>query len=299
LLFMALIVNVAAPAAGTIDDAEHRRDVQAWQAGRDTRLRADGGWLTLAGLFWLKPGPNRCGAAPENQIVLPADSSPAHAGVFVVDAGAVWFESAPGAIVTLAGKPITRANLKSDSGGATPDVLALGSLTMQAIERHGRLAVRLKDRNSKTRQQFKGLHYFPIQARYRVVARFVPHDKPVSVTVPDVLGVPESMPSPGTVKFELDGRSFRLDPVIEQPGDTQLFFIFRDLTAGKTTYGAGRFLYADAPKNIHKNAQIVLDFNKAYTPPCGFTPYATCPLPPAQNRLSIAIEAGELFSPNH
>ena len=286
-------VAVAVAAAGAFDGAAHRREVEAWQKARDARLRADGGWLTLAGLTWLKPGANRFGSDARNEIVLPAPA-PARAGAFVLDGDKVHVEVAAGVPVTRAGQPTDARALRTDAGGAEPDVLALGPLTMQVIERHGRLAIRLKDNDSPTRRQFKGLRYYPIDARYRIVARFVPHARPVTITVPNVLGLPEAEPSPGYAELALGGKTFRLDPVTE-PGEPRLFFIFRDLTAGRTTYGSGRFLYADPPRN----GQIVLDFNQAYTPPCAFTPYATCPLPPEQNRLPIAIEAGELDPHNH
>jgi uncharacterized protein (DUF1684 family) len=233
--------------------------------------------------------------------VLPAHSSPAQAGAFVLEGGRVRVEVRPGVVVTLEGQPVTRQALRSDAGGAKPDVLALGALTLQIIDRGGRLGVRVKDMKSPVRAGFKGLRYFPIDPRYRAVARFVPHDKPVTLNVPTVLGTVERMPSPGYVSFELpaararDGAPapppLRLDAVIE-PGETLLFFIFRDATAGKTTYGAGRFLYADPPVD----GEVILDFNRAYSPPCAFTPYATCPLPPQQNQLPVFVEAGEMFA---
>jgi uncharacterized protein (DUF1684 family) len=270
------------------DPVAYRREIEAWRHTREQRLTADGGWLTVAGLFWLQPGSNRFGADAANPIVLPAHSSPPRAGAFVVEGGHVTVEVLPGVAVVMGGKPVTRAALRSDAGGASPDVLTLGALSLQIIDRGGHLGVRLKDMRSAARRDFKGLEYYPINPAFRVIARFVAHPTPETITVPSVIGIPESMPSPGSVWFELAGKTLRLDPVIE-PGDTQLFFIFRDPTAGHTTYGAGRFLYADPPRDGH----VVLDFNRAYTPPCGFTPYATCPLPPEQNRLPIAIEAGE------
>jgi uncharacterized protein (DUF1684 family) len=293
-IFMALAL---AP-AGAVDPAAHRREIEAWQQARDVRLRADGGWLTLAGLFWLKPGANRFGADAQNDIVLPAHAAPAQAGVFTLDGARkiVTVEAAAGVAVTLGGQPVTRTALRSDAAGAEPDVLALGPLTMQVIDRQGHLGIRLKDSQSQTRREFTGLHYYPIDARYRVVARFVAHPRPVRITIPNALGFPETEPSPGYAEFELGGRTLRLDAVTETPGDRQLFFIFRDGTAGRTTYGSGRFLYADPPEKT--GGPLILDFNKAYTPPCAFTPYATCPLPPAQNRLPVSIEAGELFAPH-
>jgi len=274
------------------DVESYRKQIEAWRAERVAKLKADGGWLTVAGLFWLAPGRNRFGAAPGNELVLPA-SSPAHAGAFVLEGGHVSVEVDRGVTVTLAGKPVTRAALRSDASGADPDVLTLGRLTMQVIDRGGRLGVRLKDMDSAARRSFKGTTWYPIDPAYRVTARFEARATPLVIPVPTVLGTVEPMPSPGTAVFELGGKTLRLDPVLE-PGETQLFFIIRDATTGHATYGGGRFLYADPPKDGH----VVLDFNKAYSPPCAFTAYATCPLPPPGNRLAVAIEAGELAPPH-
>jgi hypothetical protein len=279
------------PAGALPGDDAYRREIETWRADRLARLRGDGGWLTLAGLYWLKPGINRFGADRSNDLVLPARAPP-RAGTFRLEAGRVTVEALPGAPLMLAGKPITRAELRSDAAGA-PDVVSLGDLTMQVIARGDRLGIRVKDPRSPARQGFKGLSWFPVRPQYRVNARFVAHAAPVSIAVPTVIGTTETMPSPGSALFELAGKSVRLDPVLE-PGETQLFFIFRDATSGRSTYGGGRFLYADPPRNPGKDGRIVLDFNKAYSPPCAFTPYATCPLPPSQNRLPIAVEAGEM-----
>ena len=284
-----LPATALAQAAGGAGVPEtYRREIDAFHRHREDQLTSDGGWLSVAGLFWLKPGANRFGAERSNDVVLPP-SAPAHAGTFWFEAGAVRVEVAPGVPLTLGGRPVTQKTLRSDTGGADPDVLALGPLTLQIIERGGRLAVRLKDKERAERKHFKGLVWYPINPAYRIVARFVPHDRPTTITVPSIIGTAEAMPSPGSAVFELGGRSLRLDPVVEA-GDTRLFFIFRDVTAGKTTYGAGRFLYADPPKD----GRVILDFNQAVSPPCAVTPYATCPLPPQQNHLPIAIEAGEM-----
>ena len=287
------VLSLLVAAAGVVDEAAYRREVEAWRRAREARLVAEGGWLSLAGLSWLKPGANRFGADPESGGVLP-DGAPTHAGSFVLESGRVTVEVAPGVAVTLRGHPVTKAVLRSDAGGATPDVLTLGALTIQVIERHGRLAIRLKDQNSQARRTFTGIDHYPVRPEYRVVARFIPNPGPTTIRVPDVLGLTEDMPSPGHVEFELGGQKLRLDPVIESPGDTQLFFVFRDRTSGKTTYGAGRFLYAEAPADGH----VILDFNKAYNPPCSFTPFATCPLPPPQNHLAVPVEAGERHVPH-
>lgn len=303
-LAASMLAALVAADAGA-GDAGYVHHIEDWRRERVQRLTADGGWLTVAGLFWLKAGANRFGADAANDIVLPAHSAPAQAGALVLEGGRVRVEVRPGATVTLAGKPVTRAELRSDAGGATPDVLSLSALTLQIIDRGGRLGVRLKDMKSPARAAFKGIRYFPIDPRFRVVATFVANEKPVSIRVPNVLGMVESMPSPGYASFVLDGagksgkaQPLRLDAVLE-PGDTQLFFIFSDSTAGKTTYGAGRFLYADPPAKGTTNGKVILDFNRAYSPPCAFTAHATCPLPPANNRLPVAIEAGEMFAGHH
>ncbi len=283
---MAAATIVAQPVVPAPPD--YRQEVEAFHRHREDQLTSDGGWLSVAGLFWLKPGANRFGADRSNDVVLPP-SAPPRAGTFWLESGRVTVEAAPGAPLTHQGRPVSRQALRSDSGGAEPDVLALGPLTLQIIDRGGRLAVRLKDKDRAARKQFKGLNWYPVDPAYRIVARFVPHDRPTTITVPSIIGVAEAMPSPGSAVFELGGRTIRLDPVVEA-GDTRLFFIFRDTTSGKTTYGAGRFLHADPPKD----GRVILDFNKSYAPPCAVTPYATCPLPPQQNHLPIAIEAGEM-----
>jgi uncharacterized protein (DUF1684 family) len=294
LLLASAIADAGAPAAAPA----YVHEIESWRRERLQRLTADGGWLTVAGLFWLKPGANTFGAGANNDIVLPAHAAPARAGAFVLDAGHVRVEVRSGVAVDREGKRVTRMDLHSDAGGAAPDVLSLGALTLQIIERGGRLGVRLKDMKNPARAAFKGLDYFPIDPRYRVVATFAPHPKPVAIDVPTVLGTVETMSSPGTASFTLPGapggQPLHLDAVLE-PGETQLFFILRDATSGKTSYGGGRFLYADPPVN----GKVVLDFNRAYSPPCAFTGHATCPLPPANNRLPVAVEAGERVAGAH
>ena len=172
-----------------------------------------------------------------------------------------------------------------------PDVVTLGSLTMFAIRRGDKYGIRLKDNHSRLRKEFTGLHYFPVGEDYRIRTRLVPEAKKIPIL--NILGQVEDTPSPGYVGFELRGQKLRLTPVQESPNE--LSFIFRDLTAGKETYGSGRFLDAD----LGKDGDVVLDFNKAYNPPCAFTPYATCPLPPKENRLAVRIEAGELKYGSH
>ena len=234
----------------------YQAGIVKWREQKETELKADGGWLTVTGLFWLKEGENRVEGAP---------------GVFVLHDGKARFRADTGAITEMG-----------------PDAsVSAGALTFSVIERSGRYGVRLKDMNSKLRTEFRGQRWFPVRESYRVQARFVSYEQPKSMTVPNILGDTYQLPSPGYAVFELEGRELRLEPVVE---DQELFFIFRDMTAGKETYGSGRFLYAELPHD----GKVELDFNKAENPPCAFTQYATCPLPPKQNVLPVRVEAGEL-----
>jgi uncharacterized protein (DUF1684 family) len=287
-LVMALLAAGLSLSAG--GDEAYRAEVQKWRADREARLRADGGWLTVAGLFWLKEGPNRFGTDRAGDIVLPDGSAPAKAGVFELRGEQVTVALEPGANGRLGGTPVSGASAMRPDTSGSRDVLEMGALSLNVIKRGERYGIRLKDKNSAIRKNFTGLRWFDIKEDYRVEARWVSYPQPKPVKVPNVLGQTEAMPSPGYAEFTLDGKPVRLDGVLEDPLAEELFFILRDQTSGKETYGAGRFLYADLPKG----GRVVLDFNKAYNPPCAFTPYATCPLPPPQNWMPVRVEAGEM-----
>ena len=263
----------------------YRAEIEQWRRHHQAALQAEDGWLTVVGLFWGKEGRNTVGADPTNDIVLPKGSAPAQVGVFEFHDAKTTFQAASGVKVTVNGQLLASAPLKPDTSGAA-DLLRIRDLTMFVIERGGRYAIRLKDKNSSARRDFHGLDYFPVNERYRVRAKFVPYWPPKKISIPNILGRTEEDTSPGYVVFTLDGREFRLVPV--NSGD-MLFFIFKDLTAGKETYPAGRFLYTALPEK----GEVVLDFNKAVNPPCAVTAYATCPLPPKENILSVRIAAGE------
>ena len=292
---LALTWLVWAAAAALPPDPAYRAETNKWRANREARLKSDGGWLQVVGLFWLKEGSNSFGTAAGNAIVLPAGSAPARAGIFELRAGKTTVRMDPGVDATVDGRPVTVRELRPDVPGPA-DVVTLGPrLTLHVIERGGRYGIRLKDRESALLKEFKGLRWFPVQEDYRIEARFVPYTPPKTIPVPNILGQVEDLPSPGYAAFTIGGREVHLDPVLEEPGATELFFIFRDETSHKETYPAGRFLYAPMPKD----GRVTLDFNKAYSPPCAFTPHATCPLPPKQNRLPVRIEAGEMYSGHH
>lgn len=263
-------------------EIEHRQ----WRERRDRELRAEDGWLTVAGLFWLKEGANSFGTGKSMNIVLPPGAAPDQIGTLELVNGVVTLKVADGVTVNVGPKVVQTYEMRFD-GDQQPASFLAGSLKLSVIKRGARYGLRVRDKNSQALREFKGLEWFPARESYCVVATFTPHAEPKEMIIMNVLGDELKMKSPGVLTFELDGRTHQLRPVMEN--DEQLFIIFRDQTAGKTTYGAGRFLYADLPKE----GKVVLDFNRAENPPCAFTLFATCPLPPRQNFLPIPISAGE------
>jgi uncharacterized protein len=261
-------------------------EIRKFQLDREATLKSDTGWLTIAGLFFLSQPHTTFGSDPVNDIVLPA-SAPARAGAFELHDGKISVTASPGVSFQLADKTITSAEIKSDAAGP-PDRLGLGDLQLWVHMSGDRPSIRLRDKNSKLRKGFVGTSWFPVNTSYRVEAAYQPYDKPKALQVPNILGDIDTMPVPGIVSFTLNGQQIRMEPVAE-PGDKEFWFIFRDLTSGKETYPATRFLYVPAPVN----GKMIVDFNRAENPPCAYNPYATCPLPPEQNRLPVRIEAGE------
>jgi uncharacterized protein len=281
------LLSIAMAAAPSPE--EHRADIEAWRARRLASLKREDGWLSLVGLFWLNEGPNRFGSDPaSNRVVFPKGTAPAAMGSLDLSGGVVTLRAKPSAGVTIQGRPATTERLRTDADG-DPTVLQAGRIRFYVIKRGSRLGVRVKDSRSAVLLEFHGIDSFPIKRDWRFDARFEAYDPPKRIPVPNILGSIDDEESPGAVVFEVNGRAYRLDSVKEE-GTTDLFLIFGDQTNGRETYGGGRFLYAAPPDPA---GRVVLDFNKAYNPPCVFTPYATCPLPPAQNRLPIRIEAGE------
>jgi uncharacterized protein len=285
--------------AGAPESEAYRQEIQTWQKQRLDRLKSDEGWLVVSGLTWLKDGANPFGSDPANTLVLPAHSVPPRAGVLHLEKGTVSVELAPQTRAVLRvgseteDRPLSgKTTLRPDVPGPY-DVVGIGDVRFFVIERQGKMGIRVRDLRSPRRAEFKGLEYFPISSRFRVNAQFVPHARPTKIKVPNILGYVEDMTSPGQLRFRLGDQQLALDAVLEADDDQRLFVIFKDTTAGKLTYPSGRFVYTD---QLPKDQKVVLDFNKAYTPPCAFTAFATCPLPPPQNRLRVAIEAGEKFS---
>lgn len=290
-LTLALAVLPAGPAIGADAkpeaDAAYRQEVESWRKTRVEGLKKEDGWFTLVGLFWLDEGENRFGSASSNKVILPEGKAPAVAGTLVRKGDGVRVRVDPGAKLTHDGKPVTELDLQHDLAGE-PTVLQLGSVSFFVIKRGERIGVRVKDTEAQALKAFHGLDNYAIDPSWRVTARFEPYKPPKQVPIPNVLGTIDNTPSPGAVVFERGGKTWRLEALEGSP-DGGLFLIFADQTNGKETYGAGRFLYTEAPKD----GKVVLDFNKAYNPPCAFSAYATCPLPPRENRLALRIEAGE------
>jgi len=254
--FALLLAVGAALAATTAPETE-----QQWRAHYEAGLKAPDGWLSVAGLSWLQEG--------ANSVDLPADASQKKVAL-QLDHGRVTYQG--------------RA-LKTDAADH-PDELHFGDVTATIIERVGKFGVRIRDPHAETRRAFTGCKWFPASATWRIEARWVAYPKPKTIAITNILGMTDQEPSPGYAEFTLQGKTVRLEPVID---DGELFFMFKDATSATATYGAGRFLYANLPKGN----TVELDFNKAHNPPCAFTAFATCPLPPRQNVLPVAIEAGE------
>jgi uncharacterized protein (DUF1684 family) len=286
-VFVSLLITTNFLLPGPVSaQTDFRDEIRSWQESRLSELKSDNGWLTLTGLFWLKEGSNSIGSARSANIELPAGSAPEKVGSIVLDKDRVTFAVTDGVEVTVNGKVVHDFELIADAG-PKPTAAHLGTLSIGLIKRGERYAIRVKDSNSAARREFRGLQWFEPKQDYRVTAILEPFEKPKEVAIPNVLGDSYKMMSPGVLHFTLLGKEMTVQPVME---DEKLFIIFRDETSGKSTYGAGRFLYADAPVN----GKVILDFNRAFNPPCAFTAYATCPLPPRQNRLQVLVEAGEL-----
>ena len=287
-----LMTSCAQPSA-KLDRAAYAQEIEQYRIARLAELKSESGYLSLIGLFWLKEGDNKFGSDPANEIILPKEKVSRFAGVFVLKDGVVKLEAPANSNITASDKPVTSLELKSDADDK-PTVLHLGSLSLQIIKRGDKLGVRVKDKDNPARSNFAGIESYPTDQKWRLEARFEPYNPPKKMPIVNILKMESSEESPGAVAFEVDGQAYRLDAMKEK-GEPKLFMIFADNTSGKETYPAGRYLYVDPPDT---SGRMIIDFNKAYSPPCAFTKYATCPLPPRQNRLPFASEAGEKYKPH-
>lgn len=277
------------------DESAWQTELASWRAQRAANLQAPEGWLSLIGLHWLQEGDNSFGSDAGNRIQIAA-KLPAHIGVVRLEKGSLRLLPPAGGFpkgFLVDGHPAQEQALVSDDSD-TPSKLTIGTITIILIHRDDRFALRIKDPQAPTRVGFHGLRWYPPNAVYRVRARWIPYSPPKVLDIPTVLGTTTHLPAPGAAEFTIDGQTFHLEPVLEDPKATELFFIMRDATSKTTTYGAGRFLYTNFPDHgLVQPGELWVDFNRLVNPPCAFTAYATCPLPPPQNRLTIAIPAGE------
>ncbi|HUI60135.1 MAG TPA: DUF1684 domain-containing protein [Steroidobacteraceae bacterium] len=293
---LALLVGLALAGWVTTSPAAANDEldrVRQWRNARVAELTAEDGWLTLVGLLWLDPGENSWGSAAGNHLVLDHPGLPAVAGTFFRDGQTVRFTAAAGTVITHDGQPVSSLQLHSDAEGE-PTVLACGSLRFFIIERAGKLGVRVRDVDSPRRRDFKPIEYFPVDTAWVLTARFEPYVPHRSIPIVNILGLEQNMESPGAIVFRKDGREWRLDTILESPRDETLFVMLADGTSGRETYGGGRFLRVPLPERASGGGYATrVDFNEAYNPPCAFNDFATCPLPPFQNRLTLRIESGE------
>ena len=290
-VFAAGVVAFAAAGLAAVQspDAAYQQSFEKWKSELVDDLKQN--WLVLAGLFWLKPGANTFGSASDNAIMLP--SGPAHAGVFQLQGDDVSVEFQKGAAAKIDAQSPTSAKLQADVTGK-PTVIEMGSLRMYVIKRGARLGIRLKDLNSEAARNYAGPIFFPIDMTYRVTGTFVPSDGKKTVDVPNVLGDVTPTPIAGEVHFKLNGQDLTLTALSGDPAKG-VSFVIGDLSGKTDTYPGGRFLDTDPVVD----GKVVLDFNRAYNPPCAVTAYATCPLAPKENRLPVAVSAGEKYDRTH
>ena len=279
---LAVLLSLSAALA----QSDYLKAVEKWRSDETADLKKEDGWLTLAGLFWLKEGMNTVGGGPQYDVRLTENFTQGKFGEIDFKDGVARLRVAEGVEARCDGKPFSTMDLVSDEKGK-PTEVRVGTQMFYLIRREDRFGIRLKDNGSKARVEFKGQKWFPVNESYSVPARLEAFPEPKELMVPNVLGGHFKMKSPGLLRFALQGQEYSLQPVLQEDGS--LFIIFRDASNANETYSAGRFLNADKPVD----GKTTLDFNKAENPPCAFTSYATCPLPPEGNDLPIAIKAGE------
>lgn len=278
--FIILLISV-----NIFGQTNYQKEVQSWREKREAELKSENGWFSLAGLFWLKEGINTIGAGKDFDIQLTDNFKQGKFGEIVFQNETVTLKIENGVEAFNDNKQISEIVLVSDEKGK-PNVIQTGSQNFYLIKREDKYGIRLKDKNTKERLSFNGLNWFPVNKKLKINATFEPFDNPKEIIIPNQIGGSYKMKSSGILKFKLNGKTYSLQPIDE--GD-KYFIVFRDLTSKNETYGLGRFLYAERTKD----GKVVLDFNKAENPPCAYTSFATCPIPPPQNRLQVVIKAGE------
>jgi len=272
---------------------EYEQQITSWRNNLDEQLRREDGWLTLVGLHWLQEGANTVGSDPSSTIPLPKNGTPAQVGAIELHEGKAVLTVTCNEPVTVDGVEVKSAELRHDDDERGPSIIALRTLSFFLIKREAHYGIRIRDRNNSARKTFKGRNWFPVKPQYRIKAKFTRYGSMRSMTVMNTVGLLVPMENPGYIEFEIEGKTLRLEAFTAE--QNSLWLIFKDLSNGKTTYDAGRFLVAP----INEDGTVDLDFNRIYNPPCAFTVYATCPLPPKENILSVALESGEQLYKSH
>ena len=288
-LFVLSFLYVCSPSV----DPKYQKEIDDWHKDRIARLTKPDGWLSLAGLYWLKEGENTFGSDSSNDIIFPKWKAKPFLGSFFLDSGKVTVKMRYGFALNKDEKKISEIQMVNDLEGE-PTILKFGSLSWNIIKRSGNMyGVRLRDSENPLIKKFKGVERFDVNPEWRIEAKFNSYSPAKKISIPNIIGTIDEEDSPGYLEFSFDEKKYKVDVL---NSGNQLFLIFADLTNGEETYGAGRFLMIDRPA---PNGKTIIDFNKAYNPPCAFTKYATCPLPPKQNQLKLRIEAGEKKYGNH
>ena len=276
----------------TKGSSEYLEEIKQWDQHRLERLKADDGWLNLVGRTWLKPGENKFGSAKDNEVLIESDKVPAYMGVFIFQDSTVTMKVNDGVDILYDGNPVKEIVMIGD-GNKDMTVFQYGPIKWNLIVRNELYGIRFRDLESEFVKSFSGIERFPVNEDWRIEAKHEIYDPPKKMSVPNVLGQVDEEPSPGAIVFTKDNQTCRLNAI--DAGD-KLWFIFADGTSGEETYGGGRFLYTD---KADSNGIVIVDFNKAYDPPCVLTKFATCPLPPKENYLSLKITAGEKMWGGH
>jgi uncharacterized protein len=269
------------------EEASYVADIAQWRQKLDDNLRSEDGWPTLVGLCWLHEGVNTIGADSNSDILLPSDSAPDHLGTIEFADGQAVFHLVSDIPVTVDSVQTTKALLRDDNAKVGPSLVQFGTITFFVIKRDDLYGIRVRDLNNPARAAFTGRKWFPLDSQYRLTGRFNPHETPRILQIVTSTGHLNAMTNPGRVEFTVHGQTLALEAFASN--ENEVWFVFKDATSGRSTYGAGRFLYAP----LGADGSVILDFNKSYHPPCAFTPYATCPRPPKENILPLEIAAGE------
>ncbi len=287
LKLFAFVVSVVLLQQATAQKTDYEKQIDTWHQKRIDDLKAPGGWINLAGLFWLKPGKNKFGSAADNDIVFKHPDMPAYAGYFEFADNKVTWQTAPGVSVLQKDSAITTTVIFQKGSFRSP-TLSLAHFRWSIIQRDDKTGVRFRDLESPAVKKFSDIDRYPVDSNWRIPAHLETAPTTSTLAITNVLGQTNKQPTPGKLVFSIGKKEYRLDALEESPGE--LFIIFGDATSGKETYPAGRFVYVKKPA---PGETTYIDFNKAYNPPCAFSDFATCPLPPKQNILPVAIVAGE------